>query len=183
MIASSEYNIGAEIIEDMINVQHPLIMVDKITAYNSQIGFLRSKKYISANEPVFTGHFPGFKLWPGILTIEGLRQSALLYLAMQKIETKDLLAGIVQLQLQMTLVPHADKTLSENTLNYLKQMRSTVQNTFDMRIKLVAPVFSACVIDYEINQDQENKDSFFAKAIVNQRIVAEGKIKLINENS
>lgn len=182
MMALNKYNIRAEIIEQLIGVQHPLIMVDKITEYNSQMGFLRSKKYISANEPVFTGHFPGFKLWPGILTIEGLRQSALLYLAMQKIESKDLLTSILQLQLQMTLASHADKALSESTLNYMKQLRSTVQNTFDIRIKLVAPIFSACVIDYQINQDQQNKGSFFVKATVNQRIVAEGKIKLIKEN-
>lgn len=182
MMASNTYNIGAEIIERLINVQHPLIMVDKITEYNSQKGLLKSKKYISANEPVFSGHFPGFKLWPGIHTIEGLRQSALLFLAMQKMENNDLLRGIVQLQLQLTLVSHADQTLSESTLEYLSLLKPTSQNTFETRMKLVTPVFAACIIDYEIIQDQENINSFIAKAFVNQKIIAEGRIRVINEN-
>jgi 3-hydroxymyristoyl/3-hydroxydecanoyl-(acyl carrier protein) dehydratase len=104
----------------MINVQYPLIMIDIITEYNSQIGFLRSKKYISANEPVFFGHFPSFKLWPGLQTIEGLRQSALLYLPVQKIENKDLLVGILQLQLQMKIDSHSINLISVDKIKELK---------------------------------------------------------------
>ncbi|AYG59055.1 3-hydroxyacyl-ACP dehydratase FabZ [Rhizobium jaguaris] len=67
----------ADVIEIMKLLPHryPLLMVDKIIEIdsdNSAIGI----KNITANEPQFTGHFPGSPIMPGVLLIEGMAQTA-----------------------------------------------------------------------------------------------------------
>jgi 3-hydroxyacyl-[acyl-carrier-protein] dehydratase len=55
--------------------RYPFLMVDKIIEIdgdNSAIGV----KNISYNEPMFQGHFPGAPVFPGVLIIEGMAQTA-----------------------------------------------------------------------------------------------------------
>jgi 3-hydroxyacyl-[acyl-carrier-protein] dehydratase len=67
----------ADVIEIMKLLPHryPMLMVDKIIEIdsdNSAIGI----KNVTANEPQFTGHFPGSPIMPGVLLIEGMAQTA-----------------------------------------------------------------------------------------------------------
>ncbi|MDL2398588.1 3-hydroxyacyl-ACP dehydratase FabZ [Rhizobium mayense] len=67
----------ADVIEIMKLLPHryPLLMVDRIIEIdsdNSAIGI----KNVTANEPQFTGHFPGSPIMPGVLLIEGMAQTA-----------------------------------------------------------------------------------------------------------
>lgn len=55
--------------------RYPFLMVDRIVEVdgdNSAIGI----KNVTANEPHFTGHFPGRPIMPGVLMIEGMAQTA-----------------------------------------------------------------------------------------------------------
>ena len=55
--------------------RYPLLMVDKIINIRgdeSAIGI----KNVTANEPQFLGHFPGNPVFPGVLMIEGMAQTA-----------------------------------------------------------------------------------------------------------
>src|SRR3569623_3346020 len=55
--------------------RYPLLMIDRIIEVdgdNSAIGI----KNVSVNEPIFQGHFPGNPVFPGVLIIEGLAQTA-----------------------------------------------------------------------------------------------------------
>jgi 3-hydroxyacyl-[acyl-carrier-protein] dehydratase len=55
--------------------RYPFLMIDKIIEINgdnSAIGI----KNVTFNEPVFQGHFPGFPVFPGVLIIEGMAQTA-----------------------------------------------------------------------------------------------------------
>ncbi|QND47090.1 3-hydroxyacyl-ACP dehydratase FabZ [Rhizobium lusitanum] len=68
---------SADIIEIMKLLPHryPFLMVDRIIEIdsdNSAIGI----KNVTANEPQFTGHFPGAPIMPGVLLIEGMAQTA-----------------------------------------------------------------------------------------------------------
>ncbi|MDE1993623.1 MAG: 3-hydroxyacyl-ACP dehydratase FabZ [Rhizobiaceae bacterium] len=68
---------SADVIEIMKLLPHryPFLMVDKIIEIdsdNSAIGI----KNVTANEPQFTGHFPGSPIMPGVLLIEGMAQTA-----------------------------------------------------------------------------------------------------------
>ncbi len=55
--------------------RYPFLMVDKIVDINgddSAVGI----KNITYNEPMFQGHFPGKPVFPGVLIIEGMAQTA-----------------------------------------------------------------------------------------------------------
>lgn len=60
-------------IEQLLPHRYPFLLVDKIvecTPGQSAKGI----KCVTANEPFFQGHFPGFKVMPGVLIIEALAQ-------------------------------------------------------------------------------------------------------------
>ena len=75
------YDINA--IEKMIPHRFPFLMVDKIMEINenSIIGV----KNVTMNEPIFTGHFPGNPIFPGVLQIEAMAQVGGVY-ALSKVE-------------------------------------------------------------------------------------------------
>ena len=55
--------------------RYPLLMVDRIVQIRgdeSAVGI----KNVTANEPQFLGHFPGNPVFPGVLMIEGMAQTA-----------------------------------------------------------------------------------------------------------
>lgn len=55
--------------------RYPFLMVDKIVDIDgdeSAVGI----KNITYNEPMFQGHFPGKPIFPGVLIVEGMAQTA-----------------------------------------------------------------------------------------------------------
>jgi len=64
------YNIND--IERMLPHRFPFLMVDKIMEIREESIF--GVKNITMNEPIFTGHFPGNPVFPGVLQIEAMAQ-------------------------------------------------------------------------------------------------------------
>jgi 3-hydroxyacyl-[acyl-carrier-protein] dehydratase len=55
--------------------RYPFLMIDRIISIDrdeSAIGI----KNVTINEPMFQGHFPGKPIFPGVLIIEGMAQTA-----------------------------------------------------------------------------------------------------------
>ncbi|MDW8096201.1 MAG: 3-hydroxyacyl-ACP dehydratase FabZ [Aquificaceae bacterium] len=53
--------------------RYPILLVDRIL--EMELGKkIVGLKNVSANEPVFTGHFPGFPLMPGVYILESMAQ-------------------------------------------------------------------------------------------------------------
>jgi 3-hydroxyacyl-[acyl-carrier-protein] dehydratase len=55
--------------------RYPFLMIDRIIDIDgdeSAVGI----KNVSFNEPIFQGHFPGNPVFPGVLIIEGMAQTA-----------------------------------------------------------------------------------------------------------
>jgi len=62
-------------IMDCLPHRYPFLMLDKIIeidGHKSAIGV----KNITYNEPIFQGHFPSEPIFPGVLIIEGMAQTA-----------------------------------------------------------------------------------------------------------
>ncbi len=62
-------------IMELLPHRYPFLLVDRIEAIDedkSAIGI----KNVTMNEPQFMGHFPGRPIFPGVLLIEGMAQTA-----------------------------------------------------------------------------------------------------------
>lgn len=55
--------------------RYPFLMIDKIIAINGDETAIGIKN-VTFNEPIFQGHFPGDPIFPGVLIIEGMAQTA-----------------------------------------------------------------------------------------------------------
>lgn len=55
--------------------RYPFLMVDKIIDIDGDDSAIGVKN-ITFNEPMFQGHFPGAPVFPGVLIIEGMAQTA-----------------------------------------------------------------------------------------------------------
>ena len=73
--ASTLENADLKEIMQLLPHRYPFLLIDRIInidADNSAVGI----KNVTANEPQFTGHFPGNPIMPGVLIVEGMAQTA-----------------------------------------------------------------------------------------------------------
>ena len=116
---NNPFVIGADVITYLSGLKHPMFMVDRIINYNSNPLNLVAERYVSANESAFVGHFPNLKLWPGIYTLEGLRQACYLLHILRKLEEADLLNGLLELHNRQILRPQINHELCTSVIDYL----------------------------------------------------------------
>ena len=55
--------------------RYPFLMIDRIINMNGDDSAVGVKN-VTFNEPIFQGHFPGKPIFPGVLIIEGMAQTA-----------------------------------------------------------------------------------------------------------
>lgn len=61
-------------IQSIIPHRYPMLLVDRVLDY--QPGkWLHAIKNVTINEPVFTGHFPDYSIFPGVMILEALAQA------------------------------------------------------------------------------------------------------------
>lgn len=68
-------SLDTEQIKEMIPHRYPMLMIDRvenIVRGKSAVGI----KCITNNEPIFQGHFPNQAIFPGVLIIEAMAQTA-----------------------------------------------------------------------------------------------------------
>jgi 3-hydroxyacyl-[acyl-carrier-protein] dehydratase len=93
-------------IQNIIPHRYPFILVDRIIEMaegKRAVGI----KNVSANEPFFQGHFPGFPIMPGVLIMEALAQVGAV-LILSKEEYKGHLAfyaGLDEVRFKRQVIP------------------------------------------------------------------------------
>ena len=142
--------LGADVVQRLIPHRRPLLMVDGVVAYrHGTRPALWAHRHISANEPVFDGHFPGLHLWPGVYTIEALGQTALLCsIIMRLVGAHEAGGGTADevyralRSLERPTARSADPAAGEGPLAALgaPDARAGVAGHID--VKLLAPVFA-----------------------------------------
>ena len=60
---------------DILPHRHPFILVDRILECNDE-DWIVGIKNVAASEPWFEGHFPGQPIFPGVLQLEAMAQTA-----------------------------------------------------------------------------------------------------------
>jgi len=55
--------------------RYPFLLIDRVIEFE-QGKRIRALKNVSVNEPYFDGHFPYYKVMPGVLVVEAMAQAA-----------------------------------------------------------------------------------------------------------
>ena len=84
--------LSKEEIKQIIPYEDPFLFIDKVISLSK--GSITAVKELKGNEDFFKGHFAGFPIMPGALTIEGIGQAATLLVRnnIQNHDEKDILA-------------------------------------------------------------------------------------------
>lgn len=69
-----EYPLDAKQIMAIIPHRYPILMVDRVLEMDPGKRVVALKN-VSANEPVFQGHYPGNPIFPGVLILEAMAQA------------------------------------------------------------------------------------------------------------
>lgn len=89
--------------------RYPFLLIDKVVETEPGVR-LKAIKNITINEPIFTGHFPQFPVFPGVLILEAMAQSCAIF-AFRELggypseETLYLLVGIDKARFKQQVVP------------------------------------------------------------------------------
>jgi len=73
-LSSTKNVINVEEIRKLIPHRYPMLLVDRVLDYQPG-DWLHAIKNVTVNEPVFTGHFPDYAIFPGVLLLEALAQA------------------------------------------------------------------------------------------------------------
>tara|TARA_B100000902_G_C27170570_1_gene843591 strand:- start:480 stop:941 length:462 start_codon:yes stop_codon:yes gene_type:complete len=61
-------------IQDILPHRYPFLLIDRVIEIVPKTSIVAIKS-VTANEPFFQGHFPGFPVMPGVLIVEALAQA------------------------------------------------------------------------------------------------------------
>ena len=107
--------------------RYPFLLVDRIVELEPGRRVVGIKQ-VTANEPQFTGHFPGRPIMPGVLMVEALAQTAgVAILVLDEYRGKmGLFAGIDECRFRRMVVP-GDTIRMEVTVEKLRGMFGRVR--------------------------------------------------------
>lgn len=108
-------HVGPETTKALLPHRHPLLLVDRVLSVDPASAAIEAVRHISANEPVFAGHFPHLSIWPGVYTIEGLGQSSQLLQTILRIKERAEANGRTWSQVLNALQAYERGLLSEGT--------------------------------------------------------------------
>ena len=121
-------------IKKILPHRYPFLLVDGVEEIGE--GYIRAFKNISISDPVFQGHFPEYPIYPGVLILEGLAQTAGILL-LRGIEGIPLFLGVDEARFKKEVRP-GDKLVYEIKVLSRKMNIVTVDGKAKVDGKLVA---------------------------------------------
>lgn len=73
-------------VKELIPHREPILLVDNILEFTKD-ATLKADRYFAENDPYFEGHFPGFPVLPGVLSIEALAQAGACFVNLNQNKT------------------------------------------------------------------------------------------------
>ncbi|AKF04264.1 3-hydroxyacyl-ACP dehydratase FabZ family protein [Sandaracinus amylolyticus] len=186
MIELEPLKLGADVVQMLLPHRRPFLFVDATIAITLRPRpALRAVKLVSANEPVFEGHFPGVSLWPGVYTIEGLGQTINLLdvidFAARELDAGGtspaaLLDALRAIDARARLGGRPPSAIETQLLDGLGAPRARIGFAGAIDVKLIEPVFAGSMIEYRVTRTHElaNARRYDVEARVADRPVARG---------
>jgi len=84
---AAEVSIARDGIERLLPHRDPFLLLDEITGIDLDARAIRGRRRIAADDPVFSGHFPGRPIYPGVLQLEIIGQLGLCLLHFLSVES------------------------------------------------------------------------------------------------
>ena len=113
-----------EAIKEILPHRYPLLLIDRVLELETG-KYCKALKNVTGNESLFQGHFPQQAVFPGVLMVEAIAQTAGIVIHSCKKEVDDeslfFFAGINKAKFRVPVVP-GDQVLLETTL--LNQRRN-----------------------------------------------------------
>ena len=133
--------IGTDGIKKIIPYDEPFLFIDKVISLSSNK--IIATKQLSGKEDFFKGHFVGFPIMPGALTIEGIGQASTLLVRsnIPNYQDKDILAyKLKEAKFFAPILPHSEirfeiDLIAQDERGAILQGKTFVKN------ELVAEVF------------------------------------------
>ncbi len=106
-------------IQKILPHRYPFLLIDKVVEFEAGKRIVAVKN-VTANEPQFTGHFPGNPIMPGVLICEALAQAgAVMLLSMPENKGKlGVFTGINNFKFRRQVVPGDTMTLTAELITY-----------------------------------------------------------------
>jgi 3-hydroxyacyl-[acyl-carrier-protein] dehydratase len=140
-------SLGAQTTMRFLPQSYPFILLDRVKACYPDEGVCVSVKHITMTDPVLSGHFPGYPIYPGVLIIEAMVQNAGMTATLRELyKTHGSLEGLLeQFRAEIGTTPAEGKqyVLAES------------------RIKNVQPILPGCAVDLEARL-QMARDGMYA---------------------
>jgi len=92
---------------EFLKQRSPILMVDKVLSWEKGKR-IRTLKAITVNDIHFKGHFPGFPVFPGVLTIESFAQAAAILIRAEDGEQEglfDVIGSVMEFRFLRPLLP------------------------------------------------------------------------------
>ncbi|MCB9693884.1 MAG: hypothetical protein H6736_18900 [Alphaproteobacteria bacterium] len=177
-------DLGPEVVKLLVAQRPPMLWLDRIVglALDGETPEIHGQRFLSANEPVFAGHFPGLGLMPGMLAMEGLAQCAealaTLLLLRGAGSTDDLLDDLRNLELGATFDPRYDR---ERDLAFRGRIQAREAERVpsvagSAKAKFARPVFPGSRLDYvvRLGRRMDHLAHFDLEASVGRELVVHG---------
>lgn len=134
-------------IQNILPHRYPFLLIDKVVEFEEGKRIVAIKN-VTANEPQFTGHFPGNPIMPGVLICEALAQAgAVMLLSMPENKGKlGVFTGINNFKFRRQVVPGDTLTLTAELVMYRHGMgKANVEATVDGQVAAKGEISFAVV--------------------------------------
>jgi beta-hydroxyacyl-ACP dehydratase FabZ len=147
-----------EQISEILPHRYPMLMVDRIIEITDDgvVGI----KNVTANEPHFTGHFPGYPVMPGVMIIEAMAQVAGILVAKLAPHTRGrimFLASIEDAKFRRPVVP-GDQLRLEMKLIRLKTTIAKMQGVATVDGQIAAEATLMCKLTDQLAAPQAARE-------------------------
>ena len=141
-------------IQKILPHRYPFLLIDKIVDFEEGKS-ITGIKNVTANEPQFTGHFPGNPIMPGVLITEALAQvGAVMLLSMPETEVNSVYSQVSTISNSaVKVVPGDTLELHADLVTYRHGMgKANVKATVGGQVAAAGEI-SFAVVDNIANED------------------------------